>query len=81
MSKTKSRDNFRRGVKSANRWEQAIADAESVIEKSESKIKEMRRAIRAFQRMRDAGEPWPGSEEAQGVVNDALKRDASKASV
>ena len=61
MSKSKSRANFRQNVKSVNLWDQAIADAESVIEKSESKIRDMRRAIRAFERMRDAGEPWPGT--------------------
>jgi hypothetical protein len=64
MSKSKSIDIFRHDVKSVNRWDQAIADAENMIVQAESKIKQMRRAIKAFQVMRDSGEPWPGTVEA-----------------
>ena len=61
MSKSKSSPNFRHGVKSANQWDKAIADAEKVIETATSKITQMKRAIRAFKAMRDANEPWPGT--------------------
>jgi hypothetical protein len=64
MSKLKSTSNFRHHAKSVNRWDRAIADAENMIVQAESKIKQMRRAIKAFQVMRDSGEPWPGTVEA-----------------
>jgi hypothetical protein len=64
MSKTKSSTKFRHGVKSVNPWDLAISDAEKAIEAATSKITQLKRAIRAFKVMRDAGEPWPGSVEA-----------------
>jgi hypothetical protein len=64
MSKAKSTTIFRHDVKSVNKWDEAIADAEAAIESAASKIAQMKRAIRAFKAMRDAGEPWPGTVES-----------------
>ena len=61
MSKSKSTTIFRHEVKSVNKWDEAILDAEKTIEAATSKIAQMKRAIRAFKAMRDAGEPWPGT--------------------
>jgi hypothetical protein len=58
---------------SAEGWEGAIAVAKR-------KIKHLQSAIRAFEIYRDAGEPWPGTEEASGseTVNARRLHQASE---
>lgn len=76
MSKSKSTDIFRHDVKDVNPWDRAIADAEKIIETAVSKITQMKRAIRAFKAMRDAGEPWPGTGET--ASSEASKNASSE---
>ena len=71
MSKSKSTDTFRHDVKDVNRWDQAIVDARKEINLAESKIKQMRRAIKAFEAMRDTGEPWPGTQSLSGIPDNS----------
>jgi hypothetical protein len=61
MSKNKSTPNLDTCLKAVNPWDRAIADAENAVALDRSKIAQMKRAIRAFRAMRDAGEPWPGT--------------------
>jgi hypothetical protein len=44
-------------------WEQAINDARQMIEDSKEKIARLKKSIKTFERLRDAGEPWPGTSE------------------
>jgi hypothetical protein len=46
-----------------NHWEQAIADAEKLIQHHKGKIQKLRGAIVGFKDMRDQGVPWPGDSE------------------
>lgn len=61
MSQKKSTKKLHTSKMSENSWQQAIADAESEIIKAKRKISNLRQAIRSFEVMRDAGEPWPGT--------------------
>jgi hypothetical protein len=46
-----------KSVENSTGWDSAIQDAKM-------RIKRMRESIRVFQRMRDAGEPWPKVQES-----------------
>jgi hypothetical protein len=74
MSKSKSISIFRHDVKNVNPWDLAVVDAEKAIADAVSKIKQLKRAIRAFKTMRDDGEPWPGTSEA---TEKAAQRESS----
>lgn len=63
MSKTMSKKNSVACLNNVNPWELAISDAQNKINQAQKQISALRRAIRAFQVMRDSGEPWPGSVE------------------
>jgi hypothetical protein len=71
MSKNKARETCKSKDKSlASRgapvsgWKQAILDARQQLAASEARALELRRAIQAFEDLRDAGEPWPGTSES-----------------
>lgn len=40
-------------------WDAAIADAEKMIQEAQAKIRNLKKSVAAFQRLRDAGEPFP----------------------
>jgi hypothetical protein len=48
-------------------WDTAIADAEALKAEKEEQARGLAAAIRMFKRRRDAGEPWPGTAEAESV--------------
>jgi len=62
MSQKKSIKNLH----TSNYWDQAISDAEKKIAEAKAQIARLRQAVRSFEVMRDAGEPWPGTAEAGG---------------
>jgi len=43
------------------KWAEAISDAKRELEQAKSRVKKLRAAIRIFQRLAEAGEPWPGT--------------------
>lgn len=57
MSQKKSTKNLH----TSNCWNQAISDAEGKIAEAKAYIARLRQAVRSFEVMRDAGEPWPGT--------------------
>ena len=44
-----------------NKWDQAIADAQELLDRVEQKASRLRSAIRTFKESRAAGEPWSRS--------------------
>ena len=58
-------------------WDSAIADAEIMIRDAQSRITQLRQAIKAFQLLRDKGEPFPGGSASQVVPNRDSKRRKS----
>jgi hypothetical protein len=42
-------------------WERAIADAEELIKDSQKNVRELRRSIAMFKRLRDSGAAFPGT--------------------
>jgi hypothetical protein len=46
--------------KSVSKWNEAIEDAERLIREARERIAELRRSIRTFEELRDAGETFPG---------------------
>ena len=65
MSKRMSKEKSSQCLNDVNPWEMAIKDAKNKIEQAKAQIVGLRRAIRAFEVMRDSGEPWPGSGKSQ----------------
>jgi hypothetical protein len=64
MSKKTVKKNVKKNRDAVNPWEQAISDAEWLIENLKGRIRSLRGAIVGFKDMRDAGEPWPGTAES-----------------
>lgn len=48
--------------KSDDRWNEAIRDAQTMLERVESKADRLRRTITSLKEFRDAGEPWRGEQ-------------------
>jgi hypothetical protein len=46
-------------------WDSAITDAQRMIQEAQAKIRELKKSIAIFQRLRDRGEPFPGKETGQ----------------
>jgi len=63
MSKKMSKEKIGACLNHVNPWETAIADAKNQIGQAQNRIATLRRAIKAFEVMRDSGEPWPGTSE------------------
>ena len=42
-------------------WNQAITDAQQQLETAQTRAKRLHEIIAALQKMKDAGEPWPGT--------------------
>jgi hypothetical protein len=51
--------------KSATSWDAAITDAKSMIKESESRIIDLKRSIKIFERLRDKGEPFPAKKQSK----------------
>jgi hypothetical protein len=73
MNKTKASEKIKQKINkdkrlkvAANSWDKAIVDAEISLACVEDRAIQLRRAIRSFKDMRDAGEPWPGTGGAAG---------------
>jgi len=46
-------------------WDAVIVDAQQKLEEAKKRVKGLRRAIRNFTKLRDAGQPWPGGSTTQ----------------
>ena len=46
-------------------WDYAIHEANRLITAANDKIERLNHSIRAFEQMRDSGEPWPGTFESE----------------
>jgi hypothetical protein len=60
MSKKESRIIFAQTSKSGNLWNQAISDAERMIDEAKEKILTLRQSIKTFVELCDSGAPFPG---------------------
>jgi hypothetical protein len=60
MSKPKASIIFTQTSNPANRWNQAISDAEQMIQEAKAKIARLRQSIRTFEELRNSGAPFPG---------------------
>jgi hypothetical protein len=49
-------------------WNSAILDARQKLGEAEAGVLALKRAIQAFEELRDSGEPWPGTSEATEKV-------------
>jgi hypothetical protein len=54
-----------RGKSKANGWDQAIADAQELLDRVEQRASRIRTAIRTFKESRAAGEPYQTEVTAQ----------------
>lgn len=50
---------------SNNGWDEAIYDAEQLIEALRLKITNLKRGINAFKMLRDSGEPFPSEKQSE----------------
>jgi predicted RNase H-like nuclease (RuvC/YqgF family) len=66
MSIKRAMEKVRHESRSISTWDRAIADMEELIQRDKTRISDLRRSIKAFRELRDAGEPFPG-ERAQGA--------------
>jgi len=64
MSKKTVKKNVKKKRDAVNPWDEAISDAEWLIENLKGRIRNLRGAIIGFKDMRDSGELWPGTSEA-----------------
>jgi hypothetical protein len=69
MSKKSVKENGKGKLDALNPWEQAISDAEKLIQHYRGKIQKLRGAIVGFKDMRDQDVPWPGTTEATEKVS------------
>ena len=51
-------------------WDQAI-DAETQIARAHERVRRLRRSIAVFRKLRDSGEPWPGTVESLDDQSDS----------
>jgi hypothetical protein len=61
MSKSKARKKELYMSNYTTTWDKAIEDAESMIADAKARIARLRRTVKTFPELRDAGEPWPGT--------------------
>jgi hypothetical protein len=52
--------NDSQATKQSKSWDQAIADAEELIDEAKSQERELKRSIELFKRLRDSGAALPG---------------------
>jgi hypothetical protein len=64
MTKKSVKKNGKQNCDSVNPWQQAILDAEQLIQHYKYKIQKLRGAVVGFKEMRDQEVPWPGTVEA-----------------
>jgi hypothetical protein len=74
MSKKPVKKNVKVNRDSVSGWEQAISDAELLIENLKGRITRLRGAILGFRDMRDQGVPWPGAEANIGEAKTETRR-------
>jgi hypothetical protein len=65
MSRTKSRQTVIQDVK---RWNQAICDAQIMLQKVESRAVRLKGAIKTFTELRDGGQVFNGPESVDDLV-------------
>jgi len=63
VSKKSVKENVKERCDALSPWEQAISDAERLIQYYKGKIQKLRGAIVGFKDMRDQDVPWPGTSE------------------
>jgi hypothetical protein len=51
------------------KWDKAIRDAQSMLERTESKAERLKRTISSLTEYRDAGEPWLGESQTDATRN------------
>jgi predicted translin family RNA/ssDNA-binding protein len=65
MSKQNGSTKFAHSSEAVSRWNEAISDAERMLEEAKQKVARLRRSIKTFQELRDDGEPFPGESQSE----------------
>ncbi|HEX8139421.1 MAG TPA: hypothetical protein VF544_17810 [Pyrinomonadaceae bacterium] len=54
------KNNAKKGVKPVNAWNEAITDAKKMQQEAKMQLIRLKQAVKAFERLRDNGVPFPG---------------------
>jgi hypothetical protein len=76
MTKKSVKKNVTEILAIINPWQQAIYDAEQLIERHKKKIQKLRGAIVGFRDMRDQEVPWPGTTKSPDQSESPITRGA-----